>query len=151
MSKKCPKCGTDMADNAMFCGECGTKFENKSSEPYNFNNNQSQQNYTNFNSNNQFNNQNYAPNYGNFPNPLTTPMSLGEYILTMIIFAIPIAGFIMMIIWSFSSNVNLNKKNFSRASLIFYIISFIISMIIIFFFVGFMSIVIEEMAREGLI
>lgn len=25
--KKCPKCGIELADDAMFCNECGTKFE----------------------------------------------------------------------------------------------------------------------------
>ena len=51
------------------------------------------------------------------------------YIGTMILFAIPLIGIIVCIIWSFSSTVNINRRNLSRAFLIFMIIAVVLGII----------------------
>lgn len=62
--------------------------------------------------------------------PLTKPMSVGGYIGTMLLMAIPLVGFILMLVWSFGSNVNINKKNFCRATLIMAVIGIVVSILL---------------------
>lgn len=61
-------------------------------------------------------------------------LSLGDWIITLIVLCIPIVGFIMLLVWGFSSSTNPNKQNFCRASLIFYLIA-----IVCFFLFGGMA------------
>lgn len=57
-------------------------------------------------------------------NQLEVPMTLGEWVITMILLGIPCVGLIMAIVWAFAQeNVNTNKKNYCRAYLIFIAIS----------------------------
>ena len=70
------------------------------------------------------------------PNPLHespqyTPMSIGDWIITSIILAIPIVGFVMLFVWGFGSNTQPSKANWAKASLIMIGISFLF--IILFF------------------
>lgn len=46
-------------------------------------------------------------------------MSVGEWIITLLITAIPIVGFVMLFVWGFGSTTNPTKANFAKASLIF--------------------------------
>ena len=57
------------------------------------------------------------------------PLSVGEYILTFIVTAIPLVGFIMLLVWAFGSDTNPNKKNFCRAMLIMMLIGIVLSII----------------------
>ena len=45
-------------------------------------------------------------------------VSVGEWIVTFIIFSIPIIGFIMLFVWAFGDNTKPSKKNWARAMLI---------------------------------
>jgi|TARA_B110000908_G_scaffold132402_1_gene155872 hypothetical protein len=62
-------------------------------------------------------------------------MSVGDWIITMIVTAIPLVGFIMLFVWAFSSGTNLSKKNWAKAALIFYAI------IMVLYFLFFASII----------
>ena len=62
-----------------------------------------------------------------------SPVSLGDWFVTMLITAIPLVGLIMLFVWSFGGGVNLNKSNWAKAALIWaliatvlYIIAFVI-------------------------
>jgi len=58
-------------------------------------------------------------------------MSMGDYILTMIICALPIAGLVMTIIWGFTSHdIGPNKQNFARALFIMKVILIALNMMI---------------------
>ncbi len=46
------------------------------------------------------------------------PMTLGDWLLTLLISMIPIVGFIMILVWAFKPNVNVNKANWAKALLI---------------------------------
>lgn len=59
---------------------------------------------------------------------LEAPMSLGEWIITLIILAIPCVGFIMMFVWGFGQEKT-SKKNFCRACLIFTAVSIVLSFV----------------------
>ena len=69
----------------------------------------------------------------NFENELQqyTPISIGDWIITSLIFAIPIVGFIMLFVWGFGSNTHPSKANWAKASLIMIGISFLF--IVLFF------------------
>ena len=70
-------------------------------------------------------NRGYAPNYAAQKN--TSVVSTGEWIIAIIITAIPFVGIIVLLIWAFSGNsVPESKANWAKASLIFYLITVIL-------------------------
>lgn len=58
-----------------------------------------------------------------------TPLSVGQYIGMIILSGLPIVGFILLLIWAFSSDQNTNKKNYARAVLILAVIGIALSII----------------------
>ena len=65
------------------------------------------------------------------PNPINgmqqyKPMSIGDWIITSLIFAIPIVGFVMLFVWGFGSNTQPSKANWAKATLIMIGISIVI-------------------------
>lgn len=56
----------------------------------------------------------------------TSPVSLGDWILTLIVLAIPIVGIVMVFVWGFSSGTHPSKQNYCRAMLILWLIVFVI-------------------------
>ena len=46
------------------------------------------------------------------------PVSIGDWIITWIVLAIPLVGLVMMFVWGFSSSTKPSKKNFCIAALI---------------------------------
>ncbi|MEO7013002.1 MAG: hypothetical protein ABI127_01740 [Dokdonella sp.] len=61
-------------------------------------------------------------------------MSLGDWIITFIILAIPLVNIVMLFVWAFSSTTNPNKSNFCKAYLILALVG-----IILFFVFGGMA------------
>jgi len=53
-------------------------------------------------------------------------VTLGEWIITFIVLAIPIVNIIMLFVWGFSSTANPSKQNFCRATLILYLVCFVL-------------------------
>ena len=64
--------------------------------------------------------------------PKYNPISVGEWVITTIILAIPIVGFIMLFVWGFGSNTQPSKANWAKATLIMIGISIVLS----FLFLG---------------
>lgn len=58
-------------------------------------------------------------------------LSVGDWLITMIITVIPIVGIIMLFVWAFSSSTHPTKANWAKASLILFAI--VIVLYIIFF------------------
>jgi len=48
-------------------------------------------------------------------NPLKRPLSIGDWIIIFFLTSIPVVGFVLIVYWSFADDVNINKKNFSKA------------------------------------
>jgi uncharacterized membrane-anchored protein len=46
------------------------------------------------------------------------PMSVKEWVITLLIMAIPLVGFIMLFVYAFGSNENINKQNWAKAQLL---------------------------------
>ena len=56
-------------------------------------------------------------------------VSVGEWIVTFIVLAIPLVNIIMLFVWAFGGGVNLSKKNYAKATLILIVISIALSFI----------------------
>lgn len=54
----------------------------------------------------------------------SSPVSLGDWILTLIVLAIPIVGIVMLFVWGFSSGTHPSKQNYCRATLILFAVMF---------------------------
>ena len=107
MPEFCPSCGGTIDPNSPFCPTCGRQVPERaaSTAP-------------------QYRQQGpvYAPQpvYQAIPqNANVAPvLSLGNYLGMMLLAAIPTVGFILLLVWAFSSGENPNKKNYARAALL---------------------------------
>lgn len=64
-------------------------------------------------------------------NPFESPIiSLGEWVLTLFIAAIPIVGFVMLFVWGFSAESNPTKANFAKAMLIMLVLGVVLWIVI---------------------
>jgi len=54
------------------------------------------------------------------------PLSVGDWIITLIILAIPLVGLIFLVYWALSSSSNVNRKNFCIAYIVIALIIFAI-------------------------
>ena len=77
------------------------------------------------NQNNTYNQPTYQPP---FQNPDYEVLSLGQWMLTLLIISIPCVGTIALIIWA-CGNGNKSRVNFARAALIFSLISAVLAII----------------------
>ena len=57
-------------------------------------------------------------------------MTVGNWIVTMLLMLIPIANIVLVFLWAFGSEVNPSKKTYFQAQLIFAIIGIVLSIII---------------------
>lgn len=79
-----------------------------------------------------YNNANYNNNnYNNGMNSNNEPVSVGDWMVTMIIFAIPIVGLVMMFVWAFGDGTNPSKKNYCRAALIMAAIGIVLGILML--------------------
>ncbi|NDW13489.1 hypothetical protein D0T50_11375 [Bacteroides sp. 214] len=67
-----------------------------------------------------------------YPTRNQSLMTVGDWLITLILIAIPLVGIIMLLVWAFSSSTPVSKANFAKASLILMVVGFIL----IFIFYG---------------
>ena len=132
----CENCGNKLPDGAKFCGGCGAK-----TEP-------AQPAYTAADAPapaRPVPPPAYAPTAQTAPSYQQTyalqqptaysgrggsdPLRVGQYIGMLLLMCVPILNIILLFMWSFGGSVNLNKKNFARASLILGAIGLILSIV----------------------
>lgn len=63
--------------------------------------------------------------------PVVDTLSMWDYILMMVIFSLPVVGIVLMVYWGFGSQVGSNRKNFARAYLVFYVVSIVLSLLMV--------------------
>jgi len=63
-------------------------------------------------------------------------ISVKEWALTVFLSSLPIVGFILLLVWAFSDNTNIHKKNWAKGKLLIYIIGLILAFMFFFFFGG---------------
>lgn len=54
------------------------------------------------------------------------PVSLGDWIITLIVLCIPIVNIVMMFVWGFSAGTPPSKRNYCRAALIMMAVMFVL-------------------------
>ena len=128
---ECKDCGRYTSnENANFCEYCGNSFRSEFENP----------NKSNLNENNHNINQ-----YQSRPEPMNeqerqAPISFKNWILTLLLPFIPVVGWlvylVMLFVWAFDSSTPKSKKNWARASLIMYLIVFVIMIFFISSFIG---------------
>jgi hypothetical protein len=95
----CPVCGNVREENLSFCQGCGTPYTARDK----------------------------AFTTAASPNKLTKPIKTSSFFLFEILKAIPIVNLVVFLVWAFSSDVNLNKKSYARAQLIWMLVGLVIS------------------------
>lgn len=61
-------------------------------------------------------------------------MTVKEWVITLILTAIPLVGIVMLFIWAFGSDTNKNKSNWAKAALILAAIFLVLYIIMIALF-----------------
>jgi branched-subunit amino acid transport protein AzlD len=131
----CEKCGKEMLDNAKFCPSCGAKAEPAAeiteetpvveveavsetepvAEPTPYKEPPAAPAPE-------------PPKYGKGKD-LTKPLSTASYFGMFFLMAIPVIRLIMLLVWSFSDNVNVNKKHFAHAVFIWVLVTLILAIV----------------------
>lgn len=62
------------------------------------------------------------------------PVSIGDWIITLIVLAIPLVGLIMLFVWGFSAGTPASKQNYCRAVLVFAVIAIVLGILFMFLF-----------------
>lgn len=65
------------------------------------------------------------------PSSSYQPMSIGEWIITLIITYIPLVGLIMLFVWAFGDGSHPSKKTWAQATLIMIVVGIVL--MILFF------------------
>jgi len=60
-----------------------------------------------------------------------SPITLGDWIISVLVTKIPLIGFIMLIVWALDKNIDPNKSNWAKAELIVSLIGIAFVVIII--------------------
>lgn len=55
------------------------------------------------------------------------PVTIGDWVVTFIVTAIPLVGFIMLIIWAVGTDTHPSKRSWAQATLIFMVISLLLA------------------------
>ncbi len=126
----CENCGNKLPDEAKFCGGCGAKTDPVQPAhiaveepaltrpvPPPVYTPPTQTAYAS----------QQPPAYSK--NPDSDPLRVGQYIGMLLLMCIPLLNIILLFVWSFGGSVNLNKKNFAKASLILGAIGLILSIV----------------------
>jgi ABC-type Na+ efflux pump permease subunit len=58
------------------------------------------------------------------------PMKIGDWLITFLIQAIPLVGFVMLFVWAFGDGTHPSKKSWAQASLIFALIILVLVIIL---------------------
>ena len=132
----CEKCGNKLPDGAKFCGGCGAKTEpvhpayaaaeepapaRPIPPPAYASSVRAEPSYQ----------QAYTPQQPSAYSGRggSDPLRVGQYIGMLLLMCIPLLNIILLFVWSFGGSINLNKKNFARASLILGAIGLILSIV----------------------
>lgn len=72
-----------------------------------------------------YNNRQTAPEAGP-----TAPMSVKDWLLTLLVLCVPCVGIVMTFVWAFGSNGNLNRKNYAKAMLVIWAVILVLYLLI---------------------
>ena len=64
------------------------------------------------------------------------PLDAKEWAITIFISSLPLIGIIILLIWAFSEDANIHKKNWAKGNLILFVIGFLVVISFLFLFGG---------------
>jgi succinate dehydrogenase/fumarate reductase cytochrome b subunit len=64
------------------------------------------------------------------------PMNVGDWVITILLTALPIIGIILLFVWAFGDNQKIDRANYSKASLIWIAVWLVFGFIFLIFFGG---------------
>jgi uncharacterized membrane protein YqjE len=74
----------------------------------------------------------------------TKVMSVTDWVITVIIQAIPLVGLIMLFVWAFSGNDNPNRQNYAKAVLLVLAVILVLGFVISLLFSGILLAMLSE-------
>lgn len=107
MARNCKYCGAEVKEEDLFCTACGKRLQTEGTWKKEEERAAKEQNEN------------------------TSPLSVGSYFLMMLILLIPVVNLIFLIIWAVGKNTNVNRRNFSRAALIYVILEYVIGIVLV--------------------
>lgn len=125
MSKTCGYCGGQMGDEDRFCVTCGRPYGENADKGASAGEERRQEGTGTQNSSGGTWQEEYRPQ----EEASREPLSVGSYFLMFLIMAIPIVNLVFLIYWAVGKQVNVNRKNFSRAALIYVIIGMVLAVV----------------------
>lgn len=112
---KCPKCGKEYRDDAVFCTDCGIRLREQYTAPNTDAGADSDQHTYTAPTGEAYHNS--APSAPGAPSDGRV-LSMWDYFLMELVTKVPILRIVMYCVWGFSADTNENRKNWSRAQLI---------------------------------
>lgn len=73
------------------------------------------------------------------------PSTLVDWIITILIKNLPLIGLIMLFVWAFGDGTEPSKKNWAKATLIWYAIGFVLFIVFLIMFWAFISAMLSGM------
>ncbi len=83
------------------------------------------------------------------PTQETQVVSLKEWIISILLLAIPIVNIIMLFIWAFGGGTNPSKSNFAKAYLIWAVIGIVLSILFMILFGATFAAMMSQSQRAG--
>ena len=136
----CPNCKAELTENQKYCTVCGQPVAMPAQNTEPANNNTSSAEYVNPQQGS------YTPAYHQPPvynrpaytqpapqsdyTPQYKPLSPWAYFGYTILFVLPVIGFILLLVFSFSDS-NINRRNFARSYFCAFLIAIIVTIIIV--------------------
>src|SRR5512136_602909 len=63
------------------------------------------------------------------PSPEKRPLTVGEWLLTLIVLCIPLLNLILCLVWALRSSGNIHRRNFCRATLLLIPVVIVITLV----------------------
>lgn len=157
----CPNCGKNNPDDSRFCESCGTTMNGpgaaatppaQPAQPAQPAYNPPPQQQATYAAPAQPA-YNAAPPAAYYQQPaygaadLNKPLSVGGYILTFLVMAIPLVGIIMTFVWAFGSNANINRRNYCRALLIIALIMIVLTIVLSIVFASVLPDILDSLSE----
>jgi hypothetical protein len=75
-------------------------------------------------------NTNATTNYqSSYAPPVQAPVTVGDWVVTLLIMFIPLVNLIMLFVWAFSDGTNVSKANWAKATLIWMLIGIVLGIL----------------------
>ena len=121
----CSKCSAKIPDGSLFCPECGQKLVSAAQSYPQGPQVRQQPQYVPPRERQT----RVSPVVQPVSDPLRAPLSTGNFFWMPVLIGIPLVGLILLLVWAFSKDVNVNRKNYARSVLIWILVTAILAVL----------------------